>query len=75
MSVLARMPSPQRTTSAIDEALTVRALDRPALIRIANAQVSTGNCTGAELVLASAEREHGSYSAEARELLSRCATK
>jgi 4-amino-4-deoxy-L-arabinose transferase-like glycosyltransferase len=73
VSVLARLRQPERVAAATDEALAVGALDRGALMRIASAQATAGNCVAAETVLARADRDRGSYSREAEAILARCA--
>ena len=65
----------ERAATAIDEALAAKALDRAALMRIAGAQALGGNCIGAEIVLARADRDRGAYSDEARAILSKCGPK
>ena len=72
VSVLARMQQSERTAAAIDQALAAGALDRGALVRIASAQGLAGNCVGAEIILARADRDRGAYSPEAAAILSKC---
>lgn len=72
VSLLARMQLSQRAAAAMDEALAAKALDRAALVRIAGAQALAGNCIGAEVVLAHADRDRGSYSEDAKAILSKC---
>ncbi len=71
----ARAGLSDRVSATINEGLRAKALDRAALFRIARSQAQFRNCGGAEMVLAQADKDRGSYSNEAKAILAACVSR